>query len=227
MWFSGAIETAAAIGRKRGGNEVRRRPDGGISFLGSVSGGSSFGRRGVLWWVGSCSCVEVSGEIVRLPGGMSIIHSGSISWLENDLRTSAALNFDDLRSWRSSRGASYSIRSTFSLLLGFFLSRHPRRRRYPPLLLQLILGGLPLFSFTTSKASLVAAVEVDASSPHAQQQSKLKSAITGGASTSLAAPKKTKRRGFREEADVERQSRLTRLDFDSLGSEVGLGPQRC
>ncbi|CAN1261747.1 RNA-binding protein Y14 [Linum perenne] len=187
MWFSGAIETAAAIGRKRGGNEVRRRPDGGISFLGSVSGGSSFGRRGVLWWVGSCSCVEVSGEIVRLPGGMSIIHSGSISWLENDLRTSAALNFDDLRSWRSSRGASYSIRSGLS----------------------------------TSSA-----VEVDASSPHAQQQSKLKSAITGGASTSLAAPKKTKRRGFREEADVERQSRLTRLDFDSLGSEVGLGPQR-
>ncbi|CAN1158301.1 RNA-binding protein Y14 [Linum perenne] len=70
------------------------------------------------------------------------------------------------------------------------------------------------------------AVEVDASSPRAQQQPKLKSAITGGASTSLAAPKKTKGRGFREEADAERQSRLAGRDFDSLGSEVGPGPQR-
>ncbi|CAI0412508.1 unnamed protein product [Linum tenue] len=68
------------------------------------------------------------------------------------------------------------------------------------------------------------AVDVDASSPRAPHP-KLKSAITGGASTSLA-PKKTKGRGFREEADAERQSRLAGRDFDSLGTEGGPGAQR-
>ncbi|CAI0450187.1 unnamed protein product [Linum tenue] len=68
------------------------------------------------------------------------------------------------------------------------------------------------------------AVDVDASSPRAPHP-KLKSAITGGASTSVA-PKKTKGRGFREEADAERQSRLAGRDFDSLGTEGGPGAQR-
>ncbi|KAE8705878.1 RNA-binding protein 8A [Hibiscus syriacus] len=54
---------------------------------------------------------------------------------------------------------------------------------------------------------------------------KLKSAITGGASTSLSGPKKTKGRGFRDE-DANRQSRLTSRDFESLGTNGGLGPQR-
>ncbi|XP_021894178.1 RNA-binding protein Y14 isoform X2 [Carica papaya] len=54
---------------------------------------------------------------------------------------------------------------------------------------------------------------------------KLKSAITGGASSSLA-PKKTKGRGFREEGDAERHNRLSSRDFDSLGSDGGPGPQR-
>ncbi|CAN1755821.1 RNA-binding protein Y14 [Linum perenne] len=71
------------------------------------------------------------------------------------------------------------------------------------------------------------AIEAEASSPRAQQQPKLKSAITGGASTSLAALMKTKGRGFREEADAERRSLLAGRESDSLGSEVGPDPQRC
>ncbi|KDP22118.1 hypothetical protein JCGZ_25949 [Jatropha curcas] len=68
------------------------------------------------------------------------------------------------------------------------------------------------------------AVDVDAS-PRAPLP-KLKSAITGGASSSLSAPKKTKGRGFREEADADRQNRLASRDFDSLGTDGGPGPQR-
>ncbi|KAG6590187.1 RNA-binding protein Y14 [Cucurbita argyrosperma subsp. argyrosperma] len=67
------------------------------------------------------------------------------------------------------------------------------------------------------------AAEADAS-PRAPFP-KLKSAITGGASSSLAGgPKKTKGRGFREESD--RNTRLTGSDFDSLKSADGPGPQR-
>lgn len=69
------------------------------------------------------------------------------------------------------------------------------------------------------------AVDVD-NSPRAPLP-KLKSAITGGASSSLSAPRKTKGRGFRDEADADRQSRLASRDFDSLGSDGGPGPQRC
>lgn len=68
------------------------------------------------------------------------------------------------------------------------------------------------------------AVDVDAS-PRAPLP-KLKSAITGGASSSLSAPRKTKGRGFKDEADADRQSRLASRDFDSLGSDGGPGPQR-
>ncbi|KAF5735806.1 RNA-binding protein 8A [Tripterygium wilfordii] len=53
---------------------------------------------------------------------------------------------------------------------------------------------------------------------------KLKSAITGGASSST--PKKTKGRGFKEEADADRQNRLAARDFDSLASDGGPGPMR-
>ncbi|XWS73627.1 hypothetical protein CRYUN_Cryun02cG0144800 [Craigia yunnanensis] len=54
---------------------------------------------------------------------------------------------------------------------------------------------------------------------------KLKSAITGGASTTLSGPKKTKGRGFRED-DANRHSHLASRDFESLGSDGGPGPQR-
>ncbi|KAA0067224.1 RNA-binding protein 8A [Cucumis melo var. makuwa] len=68
------------------------------------------------------------------------------------------------------------------------------------------------------------AAEADAS-PRAPFP-KLKSAITGGASSSLSGgPKKTKGRGFREESD--RNTRLAGSDFDSLKSADGPGPQRC
>uniref|UniRef100_A0A2P2KG39 RNA-binding protein 8A n=1 Tax=Rhizophora mucronata TaxID=61149 RepID=A0A2P2KG39_RHIMU len=55
---------------------------------------------------------------------------------------------------------------------------------------------------------------------------KLKSAITGGTAASASASKRTKGRGFREEADAERGSRLAGRDFDSLRSDYGPGPQR-
>ncbi|KAL2942018.1 RNA-binding protein Y14 [Bienertia sinuspersici] len=50
---------------------------------------------------------------------------------------------------------------------------------------------------------------------------KLKSAITGS-----AASKKTKGRGFRQETDNDRNSRLTARDFESLDSDGGPGPAR-
>ncbi|KAK4765241.1 hypothetical protein SAY86_026331 [Trapa natans] len=53
---------------------------------------------------------------------------------------------------------------------------------------------------------------------------KLRSAITGGSSQS--APRKTKGRGFREEADADRNSNLKGREFDSLSSTGGRGPQR-
>lgn len=52
---------------------------------------------------------------------------------------------------------------------------------------------------------------------------KLKSAITGGSEGAL---RKTKGRGFREEAVAGRASRLAGRDFDSLDSDGGPGPQR-
>ncbi|KAJ4724341.1 RNA-binding protein 8A-like [Melia azedarach] len=61
--------------------------------------------------------------------------------------------------------------------------------------------------------------DVDASSSPRAPQPKLKSAIT-------SAPKKTKGRGFREEADAERHSRLADRNYESLGSDGGPGPQR-
>ncbi|KAL7174243.1 hypothetical protein ACSBR2_033491 [Camellia fascicularis] len=66
------------------------------------------------------------------------------------------------------------------------------------------------------------AVEVEASSPRAPFP-KLKSAITGGSSSSSA--KKTKGRGFREETDADRNTRLAGR-FDSLDSDGGPGPER-
>lgn len=54
---------------------------------------------------------------------------------------------------------------------------------------------------------------------------KLKSAITG-ASASLSAPKKTKGRGFREDPNAERNTRLAVSDLDSLNASDGLEPQR-
>lgn len=71
------------------------------------------------------------------------------------------------------------------------------------------------------------AVDVDApSSPSRAHIPKLKSAITGGGGSSLANPKKTKGRGFREETDAERNNRMSGR-FDSLDSEGGPGPERC
>ena len=64
-------------------------------------------------------------------------------------------------------------------------------------------------------------------SPRAPPLPKLKSAITGGSASSLAAPKKTKGRGFRQETDADRNTRLAASEFDSLASADGIGPQRC
>ncbi|XP_055835769.1 RNA-binding protein Y14A-like [Solanum dulcamara] len=65
--------------------------------------------------------------------------------------------------------------------------------------------------------------DVDASSSPRATIPKLKSAITGGSSS---APKKTKGRGFREEAaEADRNARMS-ARFDSLDSEGGPGPER-
>ncbi|KAF3623041.1 cytochrome c1-1, heme protein, mitochondrial [Capsicum annuum] len=66
--------------------------------------------------------------------------------------------------------------------------------------------------------------DVDASSsPRATTIPKLKSAITGGSSS---APKKTKGRGFLEEAaEADRNARMS-ARFDSLDSHGGPGPER-
>ncbi|XP_008775125.2 RNA-binding protein Y14A-like [Phoenix dactylifera] len=61
---------------------------------------------------------------------------------------------------------------------------------------------------------------------------KLRSAITGGASSfavgesSAGSSRKTKGRGFLEEAVPNRGSRLAARDFDSVDSDGGPGPQR-
>ncbi|XP_047329817.1 RNA-binding protein Y14A-like [Impatiens glandulifera] len=69
-----------------------------------------------------------------------------------------------------------------------------------------------------------ATVDIDADSPRASLP-KLKSAITGGSSYSNSAPKKTKGRGFREEADADRNGRMSGR-FDSIDSDGGPGPER-
>ncbi|KAL3529936.1 hypothetical protein ACH5RR_009258 [Cinchona calisaya] len=67
--------------------------------------------------------------------------------------------------------------------------------------------------------------DVDAASPRAPIP-KLKSAITGGSSSSFSVPKKTKGRGFREDAaDADRNARMS-ARFDSLDSDGGLGAER-
>ncbi|KAH7543507.1 RNA-binding protein Y14 [Ziziphus jujuba] len=72
------------------------------------------------------------------------------------------------------------------------------------------------------------AADADASASPRAPLPKLKSAITsgGGASSSLGPPKKTKGRGFREDINADRNSRLAGSDFDSLKSSDGLEPQR-
>ncbi|KAI4305037.1 hypothetical protein L6164_028427 [Bauhinia variegata] len=72
-----------------------------------------------------------------------------------------------------------------------------------------------------------AGADADASaSPRALPIPKLKSAITGGASSALYGPKKTKGRGFRQESGADRNTILSGSDFDSLSSASGVGPQR-
>ncbi|XP_029116378.1 RNA-binding protein Y14A isoform X1 [Elaeis guineensis] len=57
---------------------------------------------------------------------------------------------------------------------------------------------------------------------------KLRSAVTGGASSfAFGETRKTKGRGFREDAGPDQGSRLAARDFDSLDSDGGPGPQRC
>lgn len=70
--------------------------------------------------------------------------------------------------------------------------------------------------------------DVDATASPRAPIPKLKSAITGG-SSSFSAPKKTKGRGFREEATAAEADRNARMSarFDSLDSEGGPGPERC
>ncbi|XP_042418075.1 RNA-binding protein Y14A-like [Zingiber officinale] len=54
---------------------------------------------------------------------------------------------------------------------------------------------------------------------------KLRSTIAGVGSSGLI-PRKTKGRGFRDEAGPDRGSHLSARDFDSLDSDGGPGPQR-
>ncbi|XP_074574078.1 RNA-binding protein Y14A-like [Curcuma longa] len=54
---------------------------------------------------------------------------------------------------------------------------------------------------------------------------KLRSTVAGSGSTGLG-PRKTKGRGFREEAGPNRSIRMSARDFDSLDSDGGPGPQR-
>lgn len=58
---------------------------------------------------------------------------------------------------------------------------------------------------------------------------RLRSTITpaGGGDASHGGPKKTKGRGFRDEATAERSSRMAGKDFDSLNSDGGPGHLRC
>jgi RNA-binding protein 8A len=71
----------------------------------------------------------------------------------------------------------------------------------------------------------------DASASPRAPLPKLKSAITGGASSSAAAAasRKIKGRGFRQDHPdtVDRSARLAASNFDSLKSPDGPGPQRC
>ncbi|XP_074321265.1 RNA-binding protein Y14A-like [Silene latifolia] len=72
--------------------------------------------------------------------------------------------------------------------------------------------------------TVAVAVADDEESPRAAVQPRLRSAVAGGSSD---APKKTKGRGFRDEAEAERNSRLAARDFDSLDSHGGgPGPAR-
>lgn len=48
-----------------------------------------------------------------------------------------------------------------------------------------------------------------------------------GAAAAAAAGRKTKGRGFREEADADRSQRYAVKEFESLDSGGGPGPQRC
>lgn len=68
--------------------------------------------------------------------------------------------------------------------------------------------------------------DVGDGSPNRATVPRLKSAITGGGSST--APKKTKGRGFRDEAaaEADRNARMS-APFDSLDSEGGPGPERC
>ncbi|CAA6654209.1 unnamed protein product [Spirodela intermedia] len=73
------------------------------------------------------------------------------------------------------------------------------------------------------------AVDVDVS-PVPQPLPKLRSTITSGRSAYAAGEssvtRKTKGRGFREEAEVDRNNRLAAKDFDSLDTDGSQGPQR-
>lgn len=66
----------------------------------------------------------------------------------------------------------------------------------------------------------------DGSPGRAATTPRLKSAITGGGSS--LTPKKTKGRGFRDEAaaEADRNARMS-ARFDTLDSEGGPGPVRC
>ncbi|XP_042378988.1 RNA-binding protein Y14A-like [Zingiber officinale] len=61
--------------------------------------------------------------------------------------------------------------------------------------------------------------------PSPAPAAKLRSTIAGGGSSGLV-PRKTKGRGFREEAGPGRGSHLSAREFDSLDSDGGPGPQR-
>lgn len=53
------------------------------------------------------------------------------------------------------------------------------------------------------------------------------SRVGGGGSAAAVDGRKTKGRGFRDEADADRSHRYTEKEFESLDGSGGPGPQRC
>lgn len=107
-----------------------------------------------------------------------------------------------------------------SFRLLFWFSRFISKR---PATMAAAAGDVEVVDFEPDDDDLmdeeVAAAEVDPS-----PAPRLRSAIAGSGSSG---PRKTKGRGFREEAGRDSDSRLAARDFDSLDSDGGPGPQRC
>lgn len=91
-------------------------------------------------------------------------------------------------------------------------------------------GDVDVVDFEPDEDDLMdedAGADVDANPMGGAPAPRLRSTITPAAGEASGGPKKTKGRGFRDEATADRSSRLAGKDFDSLGSDGGPGPLRC